>query len=437
LIYRIAIKYLLENIPKSLVRYLKFILECRYVGFHPKQLPIWVIFTLLYIPFLMNYGWEYMNITHVDLPTFYSAGVEVFQNGNSPYSYHTLQKQMGQGYNVYPYLYPPPSLLFFYPLSLVEYSSAQFIILVINHLLVLLLLGFFMHFLSRSAKKANPMILILTLVYVLTFNPIIITLNHGQVNMLLLVFLCGFWIYTNRRKPITGSFFLAMAILLKTYPILLLPVLMVVGRKREIFYTLAWLGAGVLLSVIILPVTLWQEWFTQVLPSGGYGHTPKGLFSPAAIWNQSLNGYFSRAFTQSKWSNPGYINEGLAVILTYVSAGLIYLITLFAVWNNFRVGEKGITKMFMAFLPAMFLMAPLSWKHHLVYLLPSILLLLNAKSKLSRFSTLFFHAACVLAALIIAFPFFNTLKFYAVLGIWCLSIYTLLIRRIEITDSQN
>lgn len=411
----------------------KFIRNNLIALFQPKNLPLWIIFGLLYIPFVVQYGWDYMSLIHFDLPTFYTAGVEVFQHGGSPYLQGNLQSHMSHEVYVYPYLYPPPTLLFFYPFTLGEYTTVQLIVLVINHLFVLLLLWFFMRLSWRISTPVYPLIPVLTLVYILSFNPIIITLNHGQVNILLLLFLCGFWIFGNQHKPFIGSLFLALGILLKTYPILFLPLLWVIGRKKEFMYTLVWLGVMVTLSVLILPHSLWHEWITRVMPTGGYGQTPDGLPSPAAKWNQSLNGFFARAFTESEWSNPRYVNAGLAVILTYAGAGIIYLITLLAVRKRFRSGAEGITPMIMAALPAMFLMAPISWEHHLVYLLPTILLLLTAKSNLPRIPTVIFYASGILAAMFIALPYLVAFKFYAVLVIWCFSIFTLTNRHIEIS----
>jgi hypothetical protein len=433
-----------------LIRYINYTMNSKKYSFLPESFKfltinkigkaqlftVVVIFSVLYFPFLKQYGWGYRNIDNVDLPSFYSASVEVFRNSGSPYNHEILKTIMGPDIVFGPYFYPPPSLLFFYPLSLLEYSSAKVVLLLFNHVIILLLIGLISNYMVSKSNTLSTHFHIVTIVYTLTFYPIIVTINHGQVNLLLLLFLIIFWISTLKNKPILASFFLALAVLLKTYPIILIPILFVIGRKRETFYTILWLFSLITLSLFLLPISIWQEWFTEIMPTGSYASTPAGLFSPAAIWNQSLNGFFARAFTESQWSNPLFIDIQLARYLTYISAGLVFIVTLVSAWKGFLNKSVGMNKALMAALPAIYLVAPLSWEHHLVYLLPTILLLLTAKSNLSLFPTVIFHLLSILCAIIIAMPHVIQFKFYAVFIVWCLCIFALINNRIEIPDSS-
>ena len=290
----------------------------------PKRLSLLIIFAVLYVPFLFNYGWRYRDVPNIDLPSFYSASVQVFRHGESPYEPERLQAIMGERVRVFPYLYPPPSLLFFYPLSALDYATARRVVLAANHLIILALLFVIPWFLLRDqSRRGVSAEFALPFAYLLTFHPAVLTLNHGQVNLLLLAFLLLFWLLAKAGRPVSASVFLALAVFLKTYPLVILPMLFASGRRRECAYTTGWIGLGAAVSLLIVPPAIWHDWLVNVLPTGDYAHIPVGLCSPAAVWNQSLNGFFARAFTESRWSNPVFVDTVLARHLTYAAAGLV------------------------------------------------------------------------------------------------------------------
>jgi hypothetical protein len=97
-----------------------------------------VIFFVLYYTFVIQYGWGLRNASSIDFPTFYGASVNFFRFGESPYDLEKLRLLISP--RVYPYLYPPPSLLLFFPLSELTYIDARHALLIVNHLLFLLLI---------------------------------------------------------------------------------------------------------------------------------------------------------------------------------------------------------------------------------------------------------------------------------------------------------
>ncbi len=400
-----------------------------------RWLPVLIIFAFLYIPFLLKYGWGFRSISNADLPSFYSASVAVFGHGESPYDRERLQALMGQDVYVHPYLYSPSSLLFFYPLSLLDYATARHIVLLGNHLIILSLLFVVpLLFLRTSSEVRRRLTFILTCTYLLTFYPIEITLNHGQVNLLLLAFILAFWLLAREGHTISASLFLALAVFLKSYPIVIPAMLLVAGRRRECAYTGAWLGLGMIISLIVFRSAIWHDWIVNVLPTGGYTRIPTGLFSPAAIWNQSLNGFFARAFTESQWSIPVLVDTGLARTATYAAAGLVIAVSVAAVRGSMGFPDSLDRTMLVA-LPTMYLLAPFSWEHHLVYLLPSILMLLTAHSRLPSAATLVFFAASIGAAVLIGLNTGLRFKFWGVFVLWVLCIFTACSKRIQLPNN--
>jgi hypothetical protein len=419
------------NFRRRLAVFLKMLEEL--VG--PKWLSLLMIFFVLYASFLYNHGWKYRDTPNTDLPSFYTASVSVFNLGESPYDPERLGLLMERGVYVYPYLYPPPSLFFFFPLSVLTYADARHVVLIVNHLLFLILVWAIPLYLLRTKPGDGFAEIALCIVYSLTFHPVVVTLMHGQVNILLLAFFVLFWLFARREKAVLAALFLALAILLKTYPIILIPLLLLTRRWRESAYTIAWLGLAVIVSLVVLPNTVWPDWLINVFPSGGYMSTPAGMYPPSAVWNQNLNGFFARAFTESGWSNPVWVNPDLAKLLTYGAAGLTAAITGLAVWRS-RTSKDSLDRTMLVALPAMYLIAPFSWEHHLLYLLPSILMLLNSRPLFDPVSKAMFFFLGFASAFLIGLPVALRFKFYGVVVLWGLCVFTAC-RGIELPNGQS
>jgi Glycosyltransferase family 87 len=389
----------------------------------PNWLSLLVIFFVLYASFLYNYGWKLRDTPNKDLPSFYTASVSVFDLGESPYDPEHLGSLMDDNEYVYPYLYPPPSLLFFFPLSLLTYADARQVVLIVNHLLFLILLWAIPLSLLRARPKYDFAVIALCIVYSLAFYPVVVTLEHGQVNILLLFFFVLFWLFAREENAALAALFLALAILLKTYPIIIIPLLLLTRRWRESFYTIAWLGLAVIISFLILPNTVWHDWLVNVFPSGGYMITPAGMYPPAAIWNQNLNGFFARAFAGGEWSDPVWVNPALAKFLTYAAAGIISIVTALAVWRS-RIRKDSLDRTMLVALPAIYLIAPFSWEHHLVYLLPSILILLTSRPMFETASKIAFYSLGFTSAFLLGLPIALEFKFYGVIVLWGVCVFT-------------
>jgi hypothetical protein len=422
---------LVDSFRRHLATFLKNLEET----FGPKWLPLLMIFAFLYAPFLYEHGWKNRDVPSKDLPSFYTASISVFNLGESPYDPERLGALMDGNEYVYPYLYPPPSLLFFFPLSLLTYVDARHLVLIVNQLLFLFLVWAIPLSLFRARPKNEFAVIALCIVYSLTFYPAVATLEHGQVNILLLVFFVLFWLFARKEKPVLAAFFLALAILLKTYPIIIIPLLLLTRRWRESVYTVVWLGLALIVSLLVLPNTVWHDWLVNVFPSGGYMITPAGMYPPAAIWNQNLNGFFARAFAGGEWSDPVWVNPAFAKFLTYATAGLISAVTAFAVWRS-RTFKDSVDRTMLVCLPAMYLIAPFSWEHHLVYLLPCILILLNSRPSSGSVSKAVFFSLSFATAFLIGLSVGLEFKFYAVVVLWGLCVFAAY-KGIELPNGQG
>lgn len=392
----------------------------------PYLLPVIAAFAILYLPFLFRHGFLLLNFDKTDLPSFWTASVQAFRNHGSPYDREALQQLMGQEIYVFPYLYPPPRLFFLFPLSLVSYPAARLMALLSNHVMILLLLIAIPLYLLPSKSKASFYCLfLLTSASLLSFNAMILTLNHGQVNILLLLLLVGFWVFARAGIAGLASLSLAMAILLKLYPVIILAALPIIGRKREFIYTTSFLGAIAGLSLFALPASTWTDWMQRViLPRPeDQKDTSELLLSTG---NQSLHGFLNRTLNNSSLFNSQLAGLDLAKLVTYASCGVILcasMVVIFWASRQPRLSKLSIIdRMMIVFLPATFLIAPLSWEHHLILLAPVNLLLVSTRFKLSKAANWLYYATSVGLTVYIGANIATEHKFWGVLGLWLLCI---------------
>ncbi|MEN8006793.1 MAG: glycosyltransferase family 87 protein [Candidatus Krumholzibacteriota bacterium] len=350
------------------------------------RLTLILVFLFLYVPFLTTNGFQLADKKNIDLPSFYYASDEVFNQHESPYrpdAWSETEQKLQQ--KVFPYLYPPPSLLFFVPFSWFSYEGAKTAALVINHLSLLFLLYLLLFRIFRlpspleppAAEESNALswlILPVLLLYTLQFHPVVVTLRHGQINLVVMTQICLFWVWLREGKPAAMTAApLALAIILKTYPAIFLPLLLVRRQYRIAAWTLGYSAALALASLVILPSGTWDDWIRFVAPTGGYAAVPFHLFSPAMPWNQSINGFTARLFLHPDYALA--LNPVAARLVPTLLAGLIVgILVWFGRRMNNRPRRRYVNEEIATVLLAIFLIAPLSWEHHLVFVLPAALL---------------------------------------------------------------
>jgi alpha-1,2-mannosyltransferase len=347
-----------------------------------------LVFLFLYVPFLTTNGFQLAGKQNIDLPSFYFASDVTFNEHSSPYrdgAWNQTQQQLQQ--KVFPYLYPPPSLLLFLPFSWFSYEGVKTAALIVNHLSLLLLMYLLLFRIFRLPSPLNPpaeddsnalqwLILPVALLYTLQFHPVTVTLQHGQINLVVMVQICLFWVLLRENRPaaLTAAP-LALAIILKTYPVIFLPLLLVRRQVRVAAWGLGYTVALTLLSLVVLPAGTWNDWLHFVAPTGGYAKVPFHLFSPAMPWNQSINGFTARLFLHPDYALA--INPAAARFIPSLLAGVIVSVM---VWigrrMNNRPRRRYVNEEIATVLLSIFLIAPLSWEHHLVFVLPAALLAL-------------------------------------------------------------
>ena len=400
------------------------------------------LFLFLYVPFLYQHGYLKAFIGHGDFPTMYWGARLAFNEGRSPYVNGAFaEAEVRQNQRLFPYLYPPQSLLVFYPFAHISYDTAKRLLLVASHLsfAAALYLLFFRIWGAEPRLRFGGLAAAAVCVYVLTFWPVVDNFVWGQINLLVLLMLClSWWALKRHAHWLWVALPLSLAILLKAYPLVLLPLLVFRRRYGAAAAVVVLTALYALASWLVLPEGLWHDWLTNIAPTGGYGLRPFNLFLPGAPWNHSLNGFF--IFLGDRAPRAGGI-DSMAVTraLTYLVCGAVAAATLWLSYVCSRLRGEGrwLDYEFALFLQMMFLVAPLSWEHHFVYVLPgailSIRLLLEGRLARGAAAVLFaalcvaawdfprdnmFHYSGVWAAVI-------PVKCYAAFALWACSAWAL------------
>lgn len=342
------------------------------------------LFVFTYIPFLWKNLFNYVPNPKADFAGFYWVANLVFKEHRSPYTNAAFAGARSIiNETMLPFLYPPPSILVFAPLSGLSYETARLAILLINHVCILLFVYLFF-FKLKAIDVSRPLrglVAAVLIAYIFRYNPIIAELFQGQIDLIVLILLCLTW-YAEKTKGRAWlvALPLSLAILLKTYPLLFVLLLVMRRRYNAALWVLGLLLLYTAIAYVVLPQSVWGDWFVNVFPTGGYGKVPFNLVSPAYPWNQSINGFTSRIFLKNEFTETLLPSLAAARVVPYLLSLVVMVITVGCSYlaSRRRHGAGDLIDLeFSVYLLAMYLVAPLSWEQHLVLILPPALIAIN------------------------------------------------------------
>jgi len=262
--------------------------------------------------------------------------------------YYPTGYYLSQGLNPYHLpsglLYSPPALLIFQPLYYLPSQPTQLIWTLLSFLSLLLSLWLIIKL--TKLKPQRKWFLLLSPFFFLSF-PSKFTLGMGQINhFILLLFTSSFYLYQKKKKKLS-ALLLTLSFLIKLFPIWIL--LFFIQKKdwgyikKLILYTFS----AFLLSSLFLPLQMFKDYFTLVLPSF-LTHAANSSY-----YNQALTGLISRLV-----SHPP-LQSSLATSLS--------LILIFLAWKKLQPKLSKHLK-FSLLITLSLLISPVSWQHHLVFL---------------------------------------------------------------------
>jgi hypothetical protein len=345
--------------------------------------------------------WRVHDRAYDDLPTFYWATQLAFKDHVSAYQPQYFQA-LGQSLDrkIYPFLYPPPSLVIFSPFLLGNYEHIKTAFTLCNLVLWWLLTWLMYRLYCRcSPYKQHFFASLLIPLWSLSFMPVADTFRTGQVNLFVLVCVTPLFFQSSRYQwQVFSGVLLAIAITLKVYLLLALPVLIVMRQKKIWLTAFVVLGLLCLASLFLQPVHMWSDWLLLSRSSGGYGkQLPYVMTIP---WNQSINGFFIRQFLDQRiLSGSSYWHWPI-----YVCSGVLLVTTFFAICKGLAGRINGISHAIALILLVIVIVAPLTWLHHYVFAMPAVICCFAMASNLEKSKYKKMMMVIMVAALVMGFP---------------------------------
>lgn len=182
----------------------------------------------------------------------------------------------------------------------------------------------------------------------------------GQVNPIVLLFISLAVRAHLLGKPALAGAWLAPAILIKVTPVLLL-LFFAMRRQYRALTLCAACSAG--LALATLPFGSAPDWisFVRHLPERSYSATIPGLFPATSLWNFAPSGWLLRLLPEHRELVPA------------LSVVVIAFPCLIAMWLSARATDREQESLALAtFFPVLLLASPLTYLHHVVYLLPAV-----------------------------------------------------------------
>ena len=263
--------------------------------------------------------------------------------------------------SVEPFLYPPVAAVLLLPVAMLPLGASKLVFVLIN--LVAQFAAIAVLFSDRAPPDRRRLTVAGWIVVLLLF-PFFWGLYLGQANSL--VFLaCALALRQLRRgDQLGGGALIAVAALLKVFPVVLLVLLLLKRQYRAVAASVATMAVLSLLSVPVVGVSTFRRFFTDVVPEIASRIEP-------FVRNQGISGTAHRLFTDNPYVDPLLHSPGLARAL---ASALALAVVALVVWTTRRVTlERTPARRFELewglWLVAAVLVSSISWEHYAVFLL--------------------------------------------------------------------
>ncbi|MCG5452539.1 MULTISPECIES: glycosyltransferase family 87 protein [Micromonospora] len=285
-----------------------------------------------------------------DLKVYYGALTWWVHDGGEIYDYLKPGTQYG-------FTYPPFAALVMLPMAYLPWTAAIVVSVLASVVTTTVLIWWLVDPIARRAGWTRWFALAVALCLAAAFEPMRETVNFGQVNTLLLFLVA---VDLLRLLPAGNRWTgvgIGLATAIKLTPGVFIVYLLVTGRWRAAL-TASGTAAGVsLLAAALFPDASREFWTEALWNTGRVGEL-------AFVSNQSLRGVVARL-------DPEHPSTLLWLVL------VLGTLALWA-WRSRAAVAAGDEATGLALTGAvMCLVSPVTWVHHLVWLLPALILLVD------------------------------------------------------------
>lgn len=315
----------------------------------------------------------------IDFKSFYAAAVAA-SRGLDVYDVTVLEaiaRELRLPHDpTFPYLYPPFFAHTFSWLARLPPGAAQevwSITAVVSYGLAAMFAVAAVRRATGDARGAAiptvPIALVALLVWALNLRN---SLAMGQINPLVLAFLCAAIALSLSGKETSAGLALAVAAGIKVTPILLALPWVVQRRFRALAGLAAGLAAVVLLSLPFGAAPAWVE-FLKRLPRMSHGSRIPGLFDPGTVANFSLAGFYARLFGP----DAAAVKTASTITVLLLLGGALAL-------GGRAPSPARSLRMLLPLLVTMVVASPFTYVHHVLYVFPAALYALDRAATRGR-----------------------------------------------------
>lgn len=333
-----------------------------------KQVPAWllvpgitvfVISTMAYLSLVRVIG-----LSGYDL-SVYLMGGEAFRHGIPVYE-QVLHGPYGEGY----FTYPPVTLLFFGPLSLLPHWAAQTLVTLVGLAALLAAIWIAIRMLGYERGAGLVGVTLAIAGASLWLQPVYDCLDQGQVNILLMALvLADFALAGSRRWP-TGVL-IGVATALKITPGIFILFLLVSRRYRAAGTAFGTWLTLTLLGFVAARADSVDFWIHATFADSRRVSSPLSI---GTVFNQSLNGVTHRL-----------LGDGVATTVVWAVLAVGTLVLGFSV--ALALQRQGfVLGAVLACAVTGLLIAPLTWHEHWVWIVPIVICLAEVGRRAYRWA---------------------------------------------------
>ncbi|MGY0006947.1 glycosyltransferase family 87 protein [Micromonospora sp. I033] len=285
-----------------------------------------------------------------DLKVYYGALTFWVHDGGEIYDFLKAGTQYG-------FTYPPFAALVMLPMAYLPWPAAITVSVAATVVVSAVVIWWLLDPVARRAGWTRWFVLAVALCLAAAYEPMRETVNFGQVNMLLLFLVAVDLLRLLPARDRWAGVGIGLATAIKLTPGIFIVYLLVTGRWRAAFTAIGAATAATLVAAALFPDASREFWTEALWNTDRVGEL-------AFVSNQSLRGVVARLDPE----HPSTVAWLALVLATLVVWG----------WRSRAAVAAGDEATGLALTGAtMCLVSPVTWVHHLVWLLPGLILLVD------------------------------------------------------------